>query len=269
MSKKFILDPLWLNQGTYLDPEYFNYILLAASVKYKAELEKMNIDRFDEIMYHILNLNNLAVNGNLFTPKFKKVANLERLKQIKNNLRDLYVPDAQTSEIFKNANYVFLNLLLDYINTQLYILDTVDIFYKNKQIHSQKNIFIVTNSGSEYCTIWQMCEDSSKNFGYSFTKELRVKLTEIKENALIKSIKESEGEKISHLINSKNICFAVLDEPKYETLVAKILKDILLLNKGISKGAEFEPTILNDLYQTLWFDKVLPFTLNQWVPSPV
>ena len=78
MNKKFILDPLWLNKGTYLDAEYFNYVLLAASLKYKAELEKMNIDRFDEILYHILNLNNLAVNGNLFTPKFKKITNYGR-----------------------------------------------------------------------------------------------------------------------------------------------------------------------------------------------
>lgn len=267
MSKKFILDPLWLNQGSYLDPEYFNYVLLAASLKYKAELEKLNIDRFDEIMYHILNLNSLAVNGSFFTPKFKKACNIERIKEIKNNLKKIYNMDQQTADIFKNANYVFLNLLLDYINLQLNILDQVDIFYKNKDIHLEKNIFIVTSSLLDKCTVWQMSEDFTKNFGYSFNKEVKIGLVDIKENAIIKAIKQVEGEKISHLINGKNILIAVTDDSKQETLLAKIIKDILLLNKGISKGAEFDPTILNDLYQTLWFDKVLPFTLEQWAPA--
>lgn len=268
MSKKFILDPVWLNKGTYLDAEYFNYILLDACMKYRAELEKSNIDRFDEIMYHILNLNNFAVNGNLFTPKFKKIANSDRLKEIKKNLRELYKLDPQTAEIFKNANYVFLNLMLDYMDAQLQFMDQVDIFYKNDFIHSQKDIFIVTTVGdSQECTIWHMSEDINKNLGYSFNKCHTIKLPEVKENALIHAIKEVEGEQISHLINRKNICFAVLEDDKEEALVAKAIKNIIFLNKGTSKGVDFEPNIINEIYQTLWFDKVLPFTLDQWVPA--
>jgi len=268
MSKKFILDPFWLNKGTYLDAEYFNYILLDACMKYKAELEESNIDRFDEIMFHILNLNNLAVNGNLFTPKFKKIATTNRLKEIKNNLKELYKLDPQTAEIFKNANYVFLNVLLDYMDIQLNCLDQADVFYKNEYIHSEKNIFIVTSvANTPDCTIWRMSEDLTQNFGYSFTKEHTLKLPDVKENAIILAVKKIEGETISHLINKKNICFVVLDEGKNEDLAAKVMKDILLLNKGIARSAEFEPTVLNELYQTLWFDKVLPFTLDQWVPA--
>jgi hypothetical protein len=268
MSKKFILDPLWLNKGTYLDAEYFNYLLLAACVKYKAELEKMNIDRFDEILYHVLNLNSLTVNGDLFTPKFKKIANTDRLKEIKNNLKHVYDLDQQTVEIFKNANYVFLNLLLDYINIQLDVLDQIDILYKNKKIHLEKNVFIVTTStGSKHCTVWRMTEDLGKNFGYNFTKEVKINLPDIKENVIVKAIKQVEGENISHLINGKNILIAITDKANSDVLLAKIIKDIILLNKGISKGEEFEPTVLNELYETLWFDKVLPFTLDQWAPT--
>ena len=69
MKKEFILDPLWITKGTYLDAEYFNYVLLDASLKYKKEIEADNIDRFYEVMFHMLNLNNLAVNGNIFTAK--------------------------------------------------------------------------------------------------------------------------------------------------------------------------------------------------------
>jgi hypothetical protein len=268
MSKKFILDPVWLNKGTYLDSEYFNYILLAACMKYRAELEKSNIDRFDEIMYHILNLNSLAVNGTLFTPKFKKISNSDRLKQIKNNLKQIYNLDQQTVEIFKNANYVFLNLMLDYIDFHLQIMDQIDIFYKNEFLHSEKNIFIVVNQEkSSWCTIWQISEDINKNFGYDFIKKYRIKVSEIKENQVISAVKGIEGEDISNLISGKNICFIVMGEENDETLVAKAIKNIIFLNRGIAKGIEFEPNILNELYQTLWFDKVLPFTLDQWAPT--
>jgi uncharacterized pyridoxamine 5'-phosphate oxidase family protein len=34
-KKSTILNPLWITQGSYLDPEYFNYVLLAATKSYK------------------------------------------------------------------------------------------------------------------------------------------------------------------------------------------------------------------------------------------
>ena len=74
MKRKQILDPLWITKGSYLDPEYFNYILLAASQRYRLDLEEGNLDYFYELFFHSLNLNNLAVDGNLFD--FNKEATL-------------------------------------------------------------------------------------------------------------------------------------------------------------------------------------------------
>ena len=103
---KLILDPLWITQGAYLDEEYFNYVLLDASIKYKKEISENNPDRFYEVLFHILNLNNLAVNGNLYTTKFKKILNIPRIEQIREDLKKLYEIQEDTVGIFKNANYV-------------------------------------------------------------------------------------------------------------------------------------------------------------------
>ena len=64
LRKKTILDPLWITKGSYLDPEYFNYVLLAASQKYRVDLEEGPLENFYEIFFHSLNLNNLAIDGN-------------------------------------------------------------------------------------------------------------------------------------------------------------------------------------------------------------
>ena len=268
MSKKFILDPLWLTKGSFLDPEYFNYILLDASSKYKTQLRKGNIDNFDELLYHILNLNNLTVNGEVLSPKFKKVSNNPRLSEIKKSLKKTYSPNTEgVMEIFKNANYVFLNLLLDYMSIQLDTLDEINIFYKNEFIHQQDDIFIITHKeGSDKCTVWRMKMDTSKNFGYSFSKSYTIHPSEIKDKDIITELKKINGETISSLLNKKNMMFVVIDQEKNETLIAKVIKDVVFLNKKITKDLEFEPMVISELYHILWSEKVLPFTLEEWVP---
>ena len=45
---------MWITQGSYLDSEYFTYVLLDASQKYKKEIDDDNIDRFYELsLIHI------------------------------------------------------------------------------------------------------------------------------------------------------------------------------------------------------------------------
>jgi hypothetical protein len=265
MNKKFVLDPLWITKGSSLDPEYFNYILLAATVKYKKELEALNIDRFDELFFHILNLNNLMVNKTLLSPKFKKIVKGERLKSIKENLSTLYKLDPATAEIFKNANYVFLNLLFDYMSIQMQVLDTVDIFYSNNEIHKEKEIFVLTSRvKNTECTIWKFAEDLTKNFGYSYTKIAKVNIDKSSKESVQNSIFGLNHPELGQL-KIENVVFISLDEGVGERLTAKVVKDVILLNKGIAKEMKFEPTIISELYQILWFDKHLPYTLEQWV----
>ena len=50
-----------------------------------------------------------------------------------------------------------------------------------------------------------------------------------------------------------------------DELAAKVVKDVILLNKGIAKKLNFETSILSELYRLLWGEKVMPFNLDQWV----
>ena len=265
MKKEFILDPLWITQGTYLDAEYFNYVLLDASLKYKKEIEEGKIDRFYEVVFHALNLNNLAVNGNLFTAKFKETWKNERIQQIQQELKKIYTLPPDLAEIFKNANYVFLNVLIDYMKIHLDVLDQVQMFYMNPLLHMEKEVYIVTNrlTSTEY-RIWKLIQDEKKNFGYSFSKVKTVRLKRIENNAFSDTVDLLSLPKLESLESKKNVCYAVYEGDFEDSLIAKATKDTVLLNKGIAKELRFDAKIIYELYQHVWFEKMMPFTLDQW-----
>lgn len=265
MKNEFILDPLWITKGRYLDAEYFNYILLDASSKYKKEIEEANIDHFYEVLFHVLNLNNLAVKGNIFTAKFKEIWKDPRIQEIQQDLVKLYELPQDTAEIFKNANYVFLNVLVEYMQIHLDILEQVQIFYVNPLLHMEKEIFVVTNQiGSLEYRVWKLTEDSKKNFGYSFSKVKNVKIDAVRQDAFTDAVEQLALPKLMGLDSSKNVCYAICDINLEDQLIAKTVKDAILLNKGIAKKIEFEPLLVAELYQHIWFEKMLPFTLDQW-----
>jgi hypothetical protein len=265
MPKSFILDPLWITKGSFVDSEYFTYILLDASIKYKKELEEGEIDRFNEVLFHSLNLNNLAVSGSIFTSKFKSVLNDPKIIQIKEDLKKLYDLPSDTSEIFKNANYVFINILLEHTNIRLNILDEIRMFYMNPKIHAEKEIFIVTNhSGDSSYKIWRLKEDKKKDLGFSFGKVRSVRVTELKENILKEELEKLEDPKLKLMSGQKNVVFAILEEKDMDELVAHAVKDLILLNKGLAKGKKFEPTLIEQLHALMLVEKIIPFTLDQW-----
>lgn len=265
MAKKFILDPLWITKGSFLDSEYFTYVLLDASMKYKKEIEKEDIGRFAEVLFHSLNLNNLAVNGSIFTSKFKTVWNDPKILQIREDLKKLYELPSDTSEIFKNANFVFLNILLEYTNIHLNVLDTTRLFYMNQKIHKEKEIFIVTNrTGVKNYRIWKLEENPKSHLGFTFNKIRTVEVAELRENVLKEELEKLEDPKLETMSGKKNVFFAILDEKEDETLVANTVKDLILLNKGLARDFKFEPTLIEQLHALMWVEKIMPFTLDQW-----
>lgn len=265
MKNDFLLDPLWITQGRYLDAEYFNYVLLDAGTKYRKEIEEGNIDHFYEVMFHILNLNNLAIKGNLFTAKFKEIWKEPRVQEIQKNLKQLYDIQPETAEIFKNANYVFLNFLIEYMDIHLEILEQTQIFHVNPNLHMEKEIFIVTNRlGSLDYRVWKLAHDSKKNFGYSFSKVKNVKIDAVRQNAFSEAVDLLDHPKLKGLSSAKNVCYAICENQADDSLVAKTVKDTILLNKGIAKNVAFEPLVIAEMYQHIWFEKMIPFTLEQW-----
>jgi hypothetical protein len=267
MKKEFILDPLWITKGTYLDAEYFNYVLLAAGQKYKQELDDENIDHFEEVLFHILNLNNLAVNGMIFTERFKPITDGNHLEEIRQNLKTLYQPDDGTTEILRNANFVFINILFDYMNLQLDLLEGVKLFHVNPKIHMEKEIFIALNIiGQEEHEIWRYRENSRAILGYTLTKMQNVKLDSEGDSSLEEEVDQLGDPNMQNLSGKKNLLFATIDDPNRDNkTIAKILKDIILLNKGLAKTVNFEPSMIEQLYPVLWMEKIVPFTLDQWI----
>ena len=267
MKKEFILDPLWITKGTYLDAEYFNYVLLAAGQRFKKELDGENIDHFEEVLFHILNLNNLAVNGMIFTERFKPITDGNHLDEIRKNLKKLYQLDEGTTEILRNANYVFINLLFDYMNLQLDLLEGIKLFHVNPKIHMEKEIFIALNViGQPKHEIWRYRENSRAILGYTLTKLQSVRLDESSESSLEEEIDQLDDPIMQNLSGKKNLLFATIsDQDRDHETIAKILKDIILLNKGLAKTVNFEPSVIEQIYPVLWMEKIVPFTLDQWI----
>ena len=265
MKKKQILDPLWLTKGSYLDSEYFNYVLLAAGQKYRQDIEEGNLEHFYELFFHSLNLNTLAIEGNLRDFKMHPALKGERIKQITEELKQVFTKKAEIVEIFRNANYVFLNLILDYMDIQLDVLDNIDFFYMNEMIHEQSGIFLVMNQiGSKKYSIWKLTMDRKKDLGYSFKKIKTITIQEVKERALREALDRLQDPELDDMKEHKNVCFAVSEGPP-EKMVAHVLKDTILLNRGIAKGIKFEPTIINEMHSLLVVERLMPFTLNQWI----
>lgn len=247
-----------------MDPEYFNYVLLAAGKKYRHDIEEGNLDYFYELFFHSLNLNTLAVEGSLRDFKMHQVWKNERIQQITAELKQIFTKKEEVVEIFRNANFVFLNLMLDYMDIQLDLLDNIDFFYMNDMIHEQPEIFLVINSiGSKKYSIWKITIDKKKDFGYSFKKIKTVTISEVKEKALREELDKLQDPELERMKENKNVCFAVLEGPP-EKMVANVLKDTILLNRGIAKGIKFEPTIINEMHGLLAIEKLIPFTFNQW-----
>ena len=151
------------------------------------------------------------------------------------------------------------------MDLQLDIMENINFFYLNEMIHEQSEIFLVINqAGNKKYSIWKIKEDPRKNFGYSFKRIKSVTINEVKENALRIELDKLSDPELENMIEYKNVCFAVLEGPP-EKMVANILKDIILLNKGIAKGIEFESNIINELYGLISSERLMPFTLNQWM----
>jgi hypothetical protein len=263
-KKSTILNPLWITQGSYLDPEYFNYVLLAATKSYKEDLENGELKHFYEILFHSLNLNNLAVDGKLFDFKMKSYFDSDRIKKITSDLSKIYEQKTEVVEIFKNANYVFLNLLLEYMDEQTRILEIIKILTKNKGIHNQSEVFIVAkNSDIDDYAIWKLKFNKKSNFGYSFKRVANITINELKPNALRDEIIKLNNPELDKIDESNNVCFVLVYDID-ESAAMNVVKDTFLLNRFIAKDNDFHGSLIFELQELLLAEKLIPFTLNQW-----
>lgn len=267
MNNKHVLDPLWITKGNHgIDPEYSKYILLAANQKYRKHLEDGDTSDFYEILFHALNLNNLAVEGSMFNFNMTPVWDDPKLLVIRDHLRKLYQMPEDLIEIFKSANYLLTGLMLDYLEHILDLTEATDSYFKNPVIHREKEIFIILNKKGEMdYDIWKFRVDKRFKFGHKCQHIKTITLSEIKEAAIQDAIIEDGDPNLLSMDPDKNVLFVVREEEIDNDKLASAITSSLVFSRGITKGVRFEPTILSELYLLLNQERVLPFTMKSLI----
>lgn len=265
-NKQHILDPLWITKGTAgLDPEYYKYILLAANKKFRENLDNGDASGFYEILFHSLNLNNLAVEGSIFDFKMNPVWENPRLKEIRNHLRKMYQLPEDLVEIFKNANYLLTRLMLDHLDEFMDISENTKAYFVNPIIHQEKEVFIIFNKeyDKEY-DIWSLKFDKRFKYGFNIERIQSIQIEELKENALRDAIIGQENPKLDKMDADSNVLFIIYKEEKDNEKLMQAVSMAIVFSRGLDPTLRFHPSILEELYDLLAREQVLPFTIKSW-----
>jgi len=267
MSKEHILDPLWITKGRAgLDPEYYNYVLLAANKKYREKLNEGDVSSFYEIVFHCLNLNNLAIEGSIFEFNMKQKLNDPKLKEIKENLKHIYQLPENLVEIFKSANFLFINLLIDHLDKILDATDDSKMYFMNSKIHMQKEVFLVMSriKSSKY-SIWKIKFDKRLKFGHSLEKVKELEIENSGKSLKADDIKEFNQPDLEGFFPNRNVCFNVYKSDINENAMAIGILNSLILNRAVYRDQKFEANILAELLEILETEGLLPFTMRSWI----
>ena len=142
-----VLDPLWITKATSeFDSEYYKYIILSANKRWRDNLNSGDYSNFYEIMFHSLNLNNLAVEGSMCDFKMNRVWDDPKFKEIRKHLRNLYKLPEEIVTIFKNTNFTLTRLIVDYLTQMLDSIGMIKIYFLNPMIHNERDIYMVLSN---------------------------------------------------------------------------------------------------------------------------
>lgn len=269
MKEKDILDPLWITkcESNGIDAEYCKYVLLDANKKYRKLLDQGNTDRFYEILFHSLNLNNLAIYGKIYDSKMNYIKDNPKLKEIREYLKNMYTLPNDMIEIFRNTNYVLVSLLIDYLDVMLDTLDDCKIYYINQHIHAQREIFIIRNNiNNEYHDICKLRFDARYKFSHSLKYIERIELKDNTSNALEKAIKNTGNLELKNFNPVKNVVFVSHSrEIEDHKELVNAVSNTIVFYRAFDKNHQLDPNILDELREVLLRDRVIPFALKSIV----
>lgn len=268
MNTKHVLDPLWITKGMKeFDSEYYKYIILSANKKWRDNFEKGDYSDFYEIMFHSLNLNNLAVEGSMVDFKLNPVLDDPKFKEIRKHLRNLYDLPEEVIEIFKNTNYTLTRLMVDYLDKMLDEVGPVKIYFSNGMIHNEKDIFMILTdiNNPSNCDIWRVKFD--KRFKYGYTIELieSISITDLDlDDAIVDALDKSDNPEVDKMDPDKNVMIISYDENQNPSVIAHTIAYSAIFSRGIVKSEVFHPTVLEELKDLLERDNIMPFTIKSW-----
>jgi hypothetical protein len=265
MNNTDVLDPLWITKGeSGLDSEYCKYIILAANKKYRKLLDNGDTSKFYEILFHSLNLNNLAVEGKIFDFKFKSLTSSEKLEDIRAYLKDMYALPPDLITIFKNSNYLLVNLLIDYLDSMLDNIEKSKVYFVNRHIQAQKEIFIILNKEkTDKYQVYKLKFDGRFKFGHKLIQMDNLEFDSNVDRALQITIDKLELDGYTNMSANKNVVFISNANAKVEDIeIIRSLSNSLVFCRGISKTLPYDSNILDELRETILRDKTIPFTLK-------
>lgn len=268
-ERDYILDPLWITKGSgELDREYLSYILLAADKRWRNQLSNNDASNFYEILFHMLNLNNLAIDGRLIDANMKPVFDNDKLDQIRESLQVIYSEPGEVVNIFKYTNTMFIGVMLDHLEVILDSYEDSKLYYSNRSLHRQNEIFIIVNTNNDNVyDIWNLKFDKRLRHNWSVTNLKSFKLDEIDEiNSIDRIVNECNDPLFKKYDSNTNVILVLNSERDSHKKVAEAVVFTLLFDRMILKHeTDFHPNILFQLRDLLKNERILPFTLDDWV----
>lgn len=268
MKDKHILDPLWITKGTDgFDSEYYKYIILSANQKWRNLLKEEDYSSFYEILFHSLNLNNLAVEGSMVDFKLNPVWDNPKFVEIRKHLRDIYDLPEELVEIFKNTNYTLTKLMVDYLEKMLGSIGSVRIHFVNPMIHIEKEVYMLFNNTNnpQVSDIWKLRCDRRLKYGHTITRIGELVTDDLEdETTILKAIEDNGNEEMDKIDPDDNLIVITYDERKSNRTIAHAIAYSLIFSKGIVRAEDFQPNILEELHDILATEWVMPFTIKSW-----
>jgi hypothetical protein len=268
MNTEHVLDPLWITRGIKeFDSEYYKYVILSANKKWRDQLESNDYSGFYEVLFHSLNLNNLAVEGSMFDFKLNPIWDDPKFKEIRKHLRNLYNLPEEVIEIFKNTNYTLTRLIVDYLDQLLDEIGNIKIYFSNSMIHNQKEVFmIMTNLKDPHnCSVWKIRFDKRLKFGFNIEKVDDISISNLNsDEAVIDALKYSSNPDVDKMDPNRNVMIISYDQDQDPFNIAQAISYSIIFSRGIVKSERFHPEVLEELRDILATENVMPFTIKSW-----
>lgn len=265
-NKEYILDPLWITKGSYgPDYEYLNYILLSANKKWKDRLNDGDTSSFFEILFHILNLNTLAVHGNIYDSKMNLVWDNETITNIRNRIRQILKQPDELIDIFRNSNKILVSAIKDHLEVLLSTLQDIDIYYTNKNIHREKEIFILTNYDTNSYEMWRLNFDKRLKLNWELNKVKNFNVPNLKDNIVGDTIRKFNDPILNRMDEDHNLILCIPHEEMNPKLLTDSIAFTILFSRMVINEVDFKPNILFELQDVLNSEKILPFIFKDWI----